>query len=140
MLVNHAFSCIGLFCRICFVEELTRLHLSDEVLVEKTAGLLVQRAVDGDNIALAEQLLEGVDAACADLLLDLGLEGLVVVVEELLAVEGLKTAQDTLADAADGDGADDLALEVVLVLGRRGDVPLTSLDLLVRGNEVADEN
>ena len=31
---------------------LTRLHLGDQLLVEETPGLLVERAVDGDNITL----------------------------------------------------------------------------------------
>lgn len=117
----------------------TRLHLADEVLVEETAGLLVERAVDGDNIALGEHLLEVLNTTAADLLLGLSAEGLVVEVEELLAVEGLQAAQDTLTDTADGDGADNLALEVKLVLGRLGDVPVATGDLLTGGAEVADE-
>ena len=116
------------------------LHLGDEVLVEEALGLLVQGAVDGDDVALGDELLEGVDAAGANLLLRLGGEGLVVVVEELLAAEGLEAAEDALTDAADGDGADHLALEVVLLLGRGGHVPLAALDLLVGGDEVADED
>jgi hypothetical protein len=31
---------------------LTRLHLGDQLLVEETPGLLVERAVDGNNITL----------------------------------------------------------------------------------------
>lgn len=100
----------------------------------------MQGAVDGDDVALGEHLLEILDAAAANLLLLLGRQGLVVVVQQLLAVEGLEAAQDTLADAADGDGADDLALEVELVLGGGGDVPVAGLDLLVGGDEVADED
>jgi hypothetical protein len=100
----------------------------------------VQRAVDGDDVALGEHLLEVVDAAAADLLLLLGRQGLVVVVQQLLAVEGLEAAQHALADAAHGHGADHLVLEVVLVLGGGGNVPLAGLDLLVGGHEVADEH
>lgn len=116
------------------------LHLGDELLVEEAAGLLVQRAVDGDNVALCEHLLEVLDAAAANLLLDLSGQGLVVEVEQLLAVEGLEAAEHTLADAADGDGANDLVLEVVLVLGDLCDVPFTLDDLLVGGDKVADES
>lgn len=116
------------------------LHLADELLVEEALCLLVQRAVDGDNVALGEHLLEGVDAAAANLGLDLGLEALVVKVQQLLASERLEAAQDTLTDAADGDGADNLALEVVLLLGDGGDVPLAAGDLLVGGHEVAEED
>lgn len=120
-------------------EPSTGLHLRDEVLVEETTGLLVQGAVNGDNVTLGEHLLEIIDATATDLLLGLSGEGLVVVVEELLAVEGLETAEDTLTDTADSDGTDDLTLEVELVLGDGSDVPVTVLDLLVGRDEVADE-
>ena len=99
----------------------------------------MKRAVDGDDIALCEHLLEVLDATAANLLLDLRAQGLVVEVEELLAVEGLETAEDTLTDTADSDGTDDLVLEVVLVLGDLSDVPVTTGDLLVGRDEVADE-
>lgn len=99
----------------------------------------MQRAVDGDNIALSQHLLEVLDAAAANLSLLLGRQGLVVVVEQLLAVEGLETAQDTLANTANGNGTDNLALKVELVLGSSGNVPLATLNLLVGGNEVADQ-
>ena len=115
------------------------LHLGDELLVEQTAGLLVKRAVDGDNIALCEHLLEVLDAAAANLLLNLRAQGLVVEVEELLAVEGLETAEDTLTDAANSDGTDNLVLKIVLVLGNLGDVPVTTGNLLVGGDKVANE-
>jgi hypothetical protein len=115
------------------------LHLGNQILVEQTLGLLVERAVDGDNVTLGEHLLEALDTAAADLLLNLGLERLVVVVQELLAVEGLETAEHTLTDTADGDGTDNLALKVELVLGDGGNVPLTADDLLVGGDEVPDQ-
>lgn len=99
----------------------------------------MERAVDGDNVTLGDHLLEALNTPAADLLLLLGGQGLVVVVEQLLAVEGLEAAQDTLADTADGDGTDDLALEVELVLGSLGDVPVAGLDHLVGGDEVADQ-
>jgi hypothetical protein len=120
-------------------EPRTLLHLGDEFLVEQTAGLLVERAVDGDNIALCEHLLEAIDATAANLLLDLRAQGLVVEVEELLAVKGLETAEDTLTDAANSDGTDNLVLKIVLVLGNLGDVPVTTGNLLVGGDKVADE-
>jgi hypothetical protein len=119
---------------------LTRLHLGNQVLVEQTAGLLVQGAVDGDDIALRKHLLQIVDAAAANLLLLLGTEGLVVEVQQLFAVEGLQASQDALADAADSDGADNLVLEVVLILGSGGDLPLARLDVLVGRDEVAHQD
>lgn len=118
---------------------LTLLHLGDQVLVEQTTGLLVERAVDGDNIALRKHLLEVLDTTAANLLLLLGRERLVVEVEELLAVEGLETAEDALTNAANSNGADDLVLKIILVLGHSSDVPVTRLNLLVSGNEVPDE-
>lgn len=121
-------------------EPRTGLHLGDELLVEETAGLLVQGAVDGDNVTLGKHLLEIMDATAANFLLDLGGERLVIVVEELLAVEGSEAAEDTLTDTADGDGTDDLALEVELVLGDSSDIPVAVLDLLVGRDEVADED
>ena len=97
-------------------------------------------AVDGDNIALGEHLLEVLDTTAANLLLGLWAQRLVVKVEELLAVESLQSAEDTLSDTADGDGTDGLALEIVLVLGHGGDVPVTPGNLLVGRDEVADED
>ena len=116
------------------------LHLGDELLVEQALGRLVQRAVDGDDVALRDHLLEALDAAAPDLLLDLGRQALVVVVQQLLAVEGLEAAQHALADAADAHSADDLVLQVVLVLGHGGHVPAAAGDLLVRGHEVAHQH
>lgn len=100
----------------------------------------MQGAVDGDNVTLRQQLLEGIDAAAANLLFLLGRQRLVVVVEQLLAVKRLEAAEHTLADAADGDGADNLVLQVVLLLGDGGHVPVAALDLLVGGHKVADED
>jgi hypothetical protein len=119
--------------------QLTLLHLGDELLVEETASLLVQRAVDGDNIALCEHLLEAVDAAAANLLLDLGRQGLVVKVQQLLALKGAQAAEHALTDAANSDGTDNLVLEVVLVLSNLSHVPLALDNLLVGRDEVADE-
>lgn len=116
------------------------LHLGDELLVEETLGLLVQRAVDGDNITLGKHLLQVLDAAAANLLLLLGAKRLVVEVQQLLAVKGLEAAQDALTNATDSDGADNLVLKIVLLLGNSSDVPVTALDLLVSGHKVADED
>ena len=121
-------------------EKLTLLHLGDEFLVEQATSLLVQGAVDGDNITLSKHVLEVLDATAANLLLNLGAQRLVVVVEELLAVEGLQTAEHTLTDTADSDGTDNLALEVELVLSDSSDVPVAVADLVVGGDEVADQS
>lgn len=118
----------------------TLLHLGDELLVEETLGLLMERAVDGDNVTLGKHLLEILDTTAANLLLLLRAEGLVIKVQKLLAVEGLQPAEDTLTDTANGDGTNDLVLEIVLLLGDGGNVPLAALDLLVSGDEVTDES
>lgn len=65
---------------------------------------------------------------------------MVVEVQKLLAVERLETSQDTLSNTSYSDGTDNLALEIELVLGSGSDIPLTSLDLFVCGDEVADED
>lgn len=122
------------------MEGQTRLHLGDQLLVEQTPSLLVKRAVDSDNITLCQHLLQIRNPATSNLLLDLGLQRLVIEVQQLLTIERLETAEHTLSDTANGDGTDDLALEIELVLGCGCDVPLAGLDLLVCGNEVADEN
>jgi hypothetical protein len=124
----------------CVDEPGALLHLGEEVLVEEAARLLVERAVDGHDVALREHLLKAVDAAAADLSLLLGGQRLVVEVEQLLAVEGFEAAEHTLTDAADGDGTHDLVLEVVLILGNGSDVPVASGNLLVGGDEVADKD
>ena len=120
-------------------EKLTLLHLGDEFLVEQATSLLVQGAVDGDNITLSKHVLEVLDATAANLLLNLGAQRLVVIVEELLAVERLQTTEHTLTNTTDGNGTDNLALEVELVLGDGGNVPLTTGDLLVGRDKVADQ-
>lgn len=121
-------------------EPSTGLHLGDQVLVEQTTGLLVQGAVNGDDITLSEHLLEVLDATAADLLLGLGAQRLVIIVEELLAVERLETAEHTLTDTANGDGTDNLALEIELVFGDSSNIPLTARDLLVGRDKVADQS
>lgn len=105
------------------------LHLGDEFLVEESLGLLVEGAVDGDDIALGDHLLEALHATAADLLLGLLRQGIVVEVEEFLAVEGLQTAEDTLSNPADGYRSDDFSLQVELVLGHGGHIPLSLADL-----------
>ena len=60
-------------------------------------------------------------------------------VEELLRVERQEALEHSETNATSTKRTDDLAFEVVRVLGDGSDVPVTSHDLLVRGNEVADE-
>ena len=97
-------------------------------------------AVDCDNITLCQHLLEVIDSAAANLLLNLWLKWLVVVVEQLLAVECLQSAENTLTNTANGNSSNSLALQIVLVLGDSCDVPVSRCDLLVGWDEVADED
>lgn len=121
-------------------EPRTFLHLGDELLVEQAASLFVKWAVDCDDITLSEHLLEAVDSPASNLLLLLWAEWLVVEVQQLLAVECSEASQDTLANAADCDGTDNLVLKIIFVLGDVGDVPVAALDLLVCWNEVTNED
>lgn len=118
----------------------TLLHLRDKLLVEQSTSLLVERAVDGDDVALSQHLLEIIDTAATDFLLDLGVQGLIIVVEQLLAVEWLQTTQDTLSNTANANGTDDLGFQVILILGHSSNVPVAIADLFVGRDEVAYED
>ena len=117
----------------------TLLHLGDEILVEQTPGLLMQWAVDCDDIALTQHLLKILNSPAANFLLNLGLQWLVVEVEQLLAVKRLQSTEHTLANAANSHCADNLVFEVILVLCNSSHVPFAALDLLMGWNEVSDE-
>lgn len=121
-------------------EPSTLLHLGDELLVEHTLGLLVQRAVDSDDISLSEHLLEVLNSSATNFLGSLFGKGLVIEVEEFLTVERYETSQDTFTDTSDTNGSNDLALNIEGVLGNGSDVPFTTGDLLVSGDKVADES
>jgi hypothetical protein len=100
----------------------------------------MERTVDGNDICLSEHLLEGFDSATADFFGGFSGELLVIKVEEFLAVEGYETSQDTFTDTSDTDGGDDFTLEIERVLCHFGDVPVTSCDLFVGRNKVADKS
>lgn len=119
--------------------EPTLLHLREKVLVKQPTGLLVERAVDRDNIALRQHILEALNTTAADLLLSFGAEGLVIVVEELFAVEWLQPAEDTLADTADSNCSNDLSFKIELVLGYSSHVPFPCCHHLVCRDEVTDK-
>ena len=120
-------------------EPRARLHLSNELLVEETLGAFVERAVDSNNVTLGNHVGKVLDTAAANFLLGLGAQSLVVVVEELLAVEGLQTAKDTLANTANTDSSHYLVLKVEFVLGHSSNIPLTIADLVMGGDKVANE-
>jgi hypothetical protein len=100
----------------------------------------MERTVDGDDISLSEHVLEGCDSATANFLGCFGGEFLVIKVEEFLAVEGYETSQDTFTDTADTDSGNNFTLEIEGVLCDLGDVPVTSCNLFVGRDKVADES
>ena len=100
----------------------------------------MQWTVDSNDVALAQHLLQSITTTAANLLLDLRLQGLIIEVQQLLAVERLQPSQHSLADSAHSNGSNNLVLEIVFVLGHTSDVPFAGLDLLVGGDEVADED
>lgn len=120
----------------------------------------MEGAVEGDDVASSEELLEVLDTAGLDGSLGLSRERLVVVcrysssvvvrqiskspvqltVEQLLAVEGKEPLEDTVTDTSSSNGSDNLALEVVGVLGDACDVPDLGVDGLgVCGHKVPHE-
>ncbi len=99
----------------------------------------MQWAVDCDNVALTQHLLKILDSSAADLLFDLRLQRLVIEVEQLFAVERLQSSEHALTDTANSHCSNNLVLEIILVLGHSSYVPVSTLDLLVGGDEVSDE-
>ena len=108
----------------------TLLEVQKQVLVDQPASALVEGRVDGDDVALGYELLEVFDAARTEGRLGRGGERVVVIVQELLAVERLQTLQYALANAAGTDGADNLALKVICVAGDLRDIPVAALNHL----------
>lgn len=100
----------------------------------------MERAVDGDHITLSQHLLKVLHTPAANFFFHLGLEGLVVKVQEFLAVERLETAKHTFTDTTNSDGPDDLALEIIFVLGHGSNIPVSSFNHLVGRNKVADQS
>lgn len=120
--------------------EHTLLHLRDQFLIEQASSLLMQRAIDGNNIALPQHFLKTLHTSASDLFFDFWFEGLIVEVEQLLAIKRLQSSQDALSDTANGDGPDDFVLEIILALCDSCNVPVSRRDLLVGWDEVANED
>ena len=127
-------------CQESMRHRLTFLHVAEEILVEHSLGLLVQRAVYRHDIALFEHVFQFFHSRAANVLLRLRIQRLIVEVEQLCAVERLKTTEDSFSDATNTDGTNYLALKVILLLGDGSNIPVAALNLLVGGNKVADEN
>lgn len=117
----------------------TRLHLADEFFVEETTSLLVERAVDGDDITLREHVFKLLHSSSLDSLGRLRGEVSVIEPQKLLAFEGLQSLQDSVSDPTTAYGTDNLTLEVKGVTSDVGNVPVIGLDLLMSWNKVANQ-
>jgi hypothetical protein len=106
------------------------LEVLEQFSVNESAGSLVQRAVDCDDVALGYHFLEVLHSACIYSLGGGGRERRVIVVEKLFAVEWFETLKDTVADAACTNGADNLALKIVSVPCDVRNLPVSALDHL----------
>jgi len=100
----------------------------------------MQRAVNGNDITLGDHFLQGINASTTNLLLDLGLQRLVVEIQQLLTIKWLQSPQYTLTNSSYSNSSYNLAFEIKLVLGSGSDVPFTGLDLFMCGDEVTDED
>ena len=119
--------------------QLTLLHFRDQFLIEQTSSLLVQRAVDGDYVTLGQHLLQIIHTSAPNLLLNFGFKRLVIEIQQLLAVEGLQSPQHTFANAPNSDCTHYFVLKIIFVLGNGGDVPVSTRNLFVSWDEVANK-
>lgn len=117
-----------------------RLHLADKLLIEETHGASVERRIDGDYITARHKVLEVLDTLATNLLLGSIIKLVVVIVQQLLAVEGLEALQDTTANAANTKRTDHLVLDIVRVHGNLSDIPCAIHVLVVRRHKVADKD
>jgi hypothetical protein len=92
----------------------------------------MERSIDGQNVELAQKLLQVLHTAGLDGLGGVLGQWLVVVVQQLLAVERHQALEDAVANAAGAEGTDDLAFQVEGVAGDLGHVPSAANNLLVR--------
>ena len=99
----------------------------------------MQRTVDRDYITLSQHLFQVIYTSASNFFLNLRLERLVVKVQQLLAVKWLESSQHAFADTPDSDCAHDLVLEIVFVLCNGGDIPVSTRNLLMSWNKVANE-
>jgi hypothetical protein len=120
-------------------EPCSLLEVLEKFSVDESTGTFVEGAVDSDDIALRDELLEVNDAASVDGLGGSFRERSIVVVEEFFAVKWSQTLKDTVTDTASTDGTDNLALQVKGVASDVRDLPVTTFDHLVGRNKVPDE-
>ena len=119
--------------------QLTLLHFGDQFLVKQASSLVVQWAVDGDYIALSQHLLQVVYTSASNLFLKLRFKRLVIKVKQFLAVEWLESSQHALAYTPNGDCTHNLVLEIVFILSNSSDIPVSTGDLLMSWDEIANK-
>jgi len=66
-------------------------------------------------------------------------ERVIVIVQKLLAIEGLEALQDPVSNPTSTNGTDNFTLEIKGVPSDVSDFPVATLDHLVSGHEVPDE-
>ena len=98
------------------------LHLAKHFSVEEVLRFGVKRAVDSDNVADLDHVLDGLVVDKVELLLH-GLGETVAVRVVKLAAERVHAAKHGKADAARGNSADVHAFNVVSTLDAIGNVP-----------------
>lgn len=121
-------------------EPSARLERADVVLVDQVDGLLVQWAVDGNHITLAQKVLEVVDSAHAHLLGSFSRQLGVVIIEKLLGGKGNHSLQDSVSNTSGANGTDDLVLQVKGVSRNLRDLPVAADSLGVTDIVVAHQN
>lgn len=134
------------------------LEVREQLGVDEVASSVVERGVDGNDVALGNEVLQVFDTTSTDGLGSSFRESGVVVVNELLGAEGQHTLENAVANTASTDGTDDLspgnvsiccsqkdeatayfALQIECISGDFRHLPVTTCGHLVSGDEVSDE-
>jgi len=115
------------------------LEVLEELCVDEATSTFVERTVDGDDVALGDELLKALNAASIHSLGSCVGQRCIVIVEEFFAVEGNETLKNTVSNTSSTDGAKNLALQVEGVPCNIGNLPVTAFDHLMGRDKVADE-
>jgi len=116
----------------------TSLHLVDHVVIKQMLSLRVERAVDGDNVAVRNHVFHSGVIGQVELGLNVSRETMSVIVVKL-NIEGIKSAENGKTDTTRRNGTDVHAFKIVGTRDTVSDVPSTRHNLLVGGNVIADK-
>ena len=111
-------------------EPSTLLEVLQKVSVDEVTSTLMKWSVDSDHVALRNEFLEVLYPTSVHSLLCVRLERVVVVVQELFAVEGLETLENAVTNAAGTNGTNDLTLQIESIASDIGDLPVTTFNHL----------